>query len=102
MSNEFISYDIDTESLFDEEGNEVEGAEYWLIEKIYVPVEKRGQGIARRMMSDAIKAMKAERPGLTIKLWCEAQDDETDSELLASFYESFGFEATGNGAEMEM
>ncbi|HFD2747070.1 hypothetical protein [Klebsiella quasipneumoniae] len=25
-----------------------------LIEKIYVPVEKRGQGIARRMVTDAI------------------------------------------------
>ena len=46
--------------------------------------------------------MQAKRPELSIKLWCEAQDKDTDQELLANFYESFGFDATGNGAEMEL
>ncbi|NUL35080.1 GNAT family N-acetyltransferase [Kosakonia sacchari] len=102
MTTQFISYNTDTETLFDEEGYEYEGAEYWLINKIFVPSELRGQGIARQMMEEAIAEMRAERPELTIKLWCEPQDAETDGEKLAAFYESFGFEATGNGCEMEL
>lgn len=52
------------------------------------------------MLIDAIAEMKTENSMLDIKLWCEPQDDDTDIELLAAFYESVGFEATGNGAEM--
>lgn len=99
---QFISYSIDSSEIFDNDGEVIGTEEFWLIEKIYVPSELRGNGIARKMMTKALVEMKTENAELSVKLWCEAQDDDTDQELLAAFYESFGFEATGNGAEMEM
>lgn len=100
LDKAYISYSIDTEVLFDDEGEEVQGDEYWLISKLYVPAGERGQGKARRMLEQAIKDMHQERPDLDIKLWCEAQDSDTDTEMLQGFYESVGFTATGIGAEM--
>ena len=96
MKAQFISYSVTSEELYDEDGEVSYGDDYWLIEKIYVPSELRGQGIARKMMIEAIAEMKAERPGLKIKLVAIPQDDETDIELLGAFYESLGFEAIGD------
>lgn len=96
----FISYNIEQEDIYNEEFDVIGVEEFWLINKIYVPVEMRGQGLARKMMEEAIADMRKENSSLPIKLWCEAQDEDTDQELLAAFYESFGFEATGNEAEM--
>ena len=92
----FISYSIESEEIYDEDGELSFGDDYWLITKIFVIPEQRGQGFARKMMADAIEEMKKERPELTIKLVCEAQDEDTDQEKLAAFYESFGFSATGD------
>ncbi|ENE6639054.1 GNAT family N-acetyltransferase [Salmonella enterica] len=101
--NEFISYQVNQDPVWSEEEQDIiDGQEYWLIAKVFVPLEKRGNGIARKLMSNAIIEMKAERPDLSIKLWCESQDSDTDDELLSAFYESFGFSFTGNGAEMEL
>jgi predicted GNAT family N-acyltransferase len=97
---EYITYGVDSEETYDDEGELAAEVDYWLISKVYVPVDKRGNGIARKLMTDAIADMKKERPELDIKLWCEAQDEDTDSDLLQGFYESLGFDATGNGAEM--
>lgn len=96
MDKHYVSYSIQQEEIYDEEGEVSYGDDYWLVEKCYVAPELRGQGIARKMMVEAIADMRAERPGLTIKLVCEAQDDDTDQELLAGFYESLGFDATGD------
>jgi predicted GNAT family N-acyltransferase len=99
----FVTYSIEEEIEFtiDSEGDEHEvSTEYWLINLVFVPVAERGQGKARQMLTDAIADMKAQRRDLEIKLWTEAQDAETCNEKLAAFYESMGFEATGNGAEM--
>lgn len=101
MTNAFISFYKYTDTSFDDDGNEF-GFEYWLVAKVYVPLEERGQGKAREMMVKALEEMKAEDSSLEVKLWCEAQDEDTDQELLAEFYESFGFEATGNEAEMAL
>ena len=98
----YISYYINEDDIYNDEGDVVGVEEYWLIAKVFVQKEQRGQGIARKMMEEAIAEMQAKRPELSIKLWCEAQDKDTDQELLANFYESFGFDATGNGAEMEL
>lgn len=98
----YISYCVNEDHDINEDGDCVATGEYWLIEKVFVQPEQRGQGIARKMMEEAIAEMQAKRPELSIKLWCEAQDKDTDQELLANFYESFGFDATGNGAEMEL
>ena len=98
----FCSWDIESEVTYDEEGTEVYGDDYALINKVYVPESERGNGLGRKLMLDAIEEIKAAHPGVSIRLWCEAQDDETDTEKLAGFYESLGFSSTGNGAEMEL
>lgn len=96
MKAQFISYSVTSEELYDEDGEVSYGDDYWLIEKIYVPSELRGQGIARGMLLQAIEEMRTEHPEYAIRLVCEAQDDETDQELLAKFYESVGFESVGD------
>ena len=96
MNAQFISYSVTCEEIYDEDGEVSYGDDYWIIEKIYVPSELRGQGIARKMLLQAIEEMKAEHPEYAIRLVCEAQDDETDQELLAKFYESVGFDAVGD------
>ena len=96
MSANYVSYSVQQEEIYDEEGEVSYGDDYWLIEKVYVATEMRGQGIARKMMIEAIAEMRAERPELMIRLVCEAQDKDTDQEMLAGFYESLGFDAVGD------
>ena len=92
----FVSYDINCEEIYDEDGEVSYGDDYWLISNVFVEPSFRGQGVARKMMVEAIAEMKAERPKLKIKLVAIPQDDETDIELLGAFYESLGFEAIGD------
>ncbi|KAB0585071.1 MULTISPECIES: GNAT family N-acetyltransferase [Edwardsiella] len=94
--NNYISYSVNAEEIYDESGDMTFGDDYWLIEKIYVPVEMRGQGVARKMLTEAIAKMQAEHPEYAIRLVCEAQDEDTDQEKLAAFYESVGFSAIGD------
>ena len=92
----YVSYDINCEEIYDEEGEVSYGDDYWLISNVFVEKALRGQGVARKMMIEAIAKMKDERPELKIKLVAIPQDEETDIELLAAFYESLGFEAVGD------
>ena len=92
----FVSYDINCEEIYDEDGEVTYGDDYWLISNVFVEPAFRGQGVARKMMVEAIAEMKAERPELKIKLVAIPQDDETDIELLGAFYESLGFDAIGD------
>ena len=92
----YVSYDINCEEIYDEDGEVSYGDDYWLISNVFVEPAFRGQGVARKMMVEAIAEMKAERPELKIKLVATPQDDETDIELLGAFYESLGFEAIGD------
>ena len=92
----YVSYDINCEEIYDEDGEVSYGDDYWLISNVFVEPAFRGQGVARKMMVEAIAEMKAERPELKIKLVAIPQDDETDIELLWAFYESLGFEAIGD------
>ena len=92
----YVSYDINCEEIYDEDGEVSYGDDYWLISNVFVEKAFRGQGVARKMMIEAIAKMKAERPDLKIKLVAIPQDDETDIELLGAFYESLGFEAIGD------
>ena len=92
----FVSYDINCEEIYDEDGEVTYGDDYWLISNVFVEPAFRGQGVARKLMVEAIAEMKAERPELKIKLVAIPQDDATDIELLGAFYESLGFEAIGD------
>ena len=92
----YVSYDINCEEIYDEDGEVSYGDDYWLISNVFVEKAFRGQGVARKMMIEAIAKMKDERPELKIKLVAIPQDDETDIEFLGAFYESLGFEAIGD------
>ena len=92
----YVSYDINCEEIYDEDGESSYGDDYWLISNVFVEPAFRGQGVARKMMVEAIAEMKAERPELKIKLVAIPQDDETDIELPGAFYESLGFDAIGD------
>lgn len=92
----YVSYGINCEEIYDEDGEVSYGDDYWLISNVFVEPAFRGQGVARKMMVEAIAEMKAERQELKIKLVAIPQDDETDIELLGAFYESLGFEAIGD------
>jgi hypothetical protein len=48
----------------------------------------------------AIEEIRSLHGSISIRLACEPQDKDTDSDLLMAFYESLGFEATGIGSEM--
>jgi GNAT superfamily N-acetyltransferase len=98
----WVSWDIETEPVITEEGDEVDGDTYALIAKVWTNPVNRGQGIARRNMLAAIEEIRAAHGSISIRLACEAQDKDTDTEKLAAFYESLGFEATGNNNEMEL
>lgn len=91
----FLAWEKTCDPIFvkDEDGDwvELDGPEYILIEKIYVPKHLRGHGIARKMMEDALKEIDDSFPGLDIMLVCDPQDDETEMDRLSAFYESFGF-----------
>lgn len=102
----YVSWTVDAEVIFDEDGEESTGADYVLIEKLYVPVAERGQGKARRMMNEALEEIRAEHPGLTIKVAAlPFGDDALDMIDLVAFYESLGFEVSdtsGHAVIMEM
>lgn len=93
----FCAYRIETEIEFDEDGYEVEGDQYVLIEKIFVPVENRGNGIARRLLREAVSHSRTTHPGMAIRLVAEPLDASTDMERLVAFYESEGFDVIEAG-----
>ena len=57
----YVSYDINCEEIYDEDGEVSYGDEYWLISNVFVEKAFRGQGVARKLMTEAIAEMKAER-----------------------------------------
>jgi predicted GNAT family N-acyltransferase len=96
---EYVSYELNTDIDFDEDGNEIESEEYVLISRVYVPEEKRGQGVARKIMTEALAEIAKEHPSKTIKIAAYPLEETTDLDRLVDFYESLGFEvsdSTGN------
>lgn len=91
------AYRIETEIDFDEEGYEVEGEQYVLIEKLFVPAENRGNGIARSLLREAISHARATYPRMVIRLVAEPLDADTDMDRLVAFYESEGFDVIEAG-----
>jgi GNAT superfamily N-acetyltransferase len=89
----YIGWDLNQEELFDEDGNEYAGEEYALIEKIFVPVEDRGQGVGAKLLAEAIEEIRAAHGSITIKLaalpFGEGAMDMVD---LVAYYERCGFE----------
>lgn len=64
----FVSWSLNSEEIFDDEGDVVGEVEYALIDKLFVSIEDRGQGKGRALIEGAIKDIKAAHPSLDIKI----------------------------------
>ena len=86
----YADWGIEADTIFTEEGEELEGVEYVQIYNLFVAEQYRGKGEARRILDVAIKTIKADHPGMEIKIVPEPKESVVDLERLASFYESMG------------
>ena len=105
-SNEaYVSWDLETEVLFDEDDCEYDGEQYAIIEKIWVPESDRGQGKGRKMLESAIADIKEKHGNITIKIAALPFDGGMDMADLVAFYESIGFDVedtSGHAVIMSM
>ena len=101
----YVSWDLETEVLFDEDGCECDGEQYAMIEKIWVPESDRGQGKGRKMLESAIADIKEKHGNITIKIAALPFDNGMDMADLVAFYESVGFDVedtSGHAVIMSM
>ena len=102
----FISWGLTEDPLFNGDGEEVGSEEYVLIEKLFVPSHQRRQGIARKLLREAIAEARQQYPTLPIKIAAlPFGDDQIDMADLVAFYESEGFsvsDCAGHAVIMEM
>lgn len=89
----YVSWDINEDFILNEDNEEVSSGEYVLIEKVYVPVEQRRQGVATKILLDAIEDIKKKHTGMDIRLAAlpDSGEDEIEMDNLVSFYERIGF-----------
>lgn len=104
--NSFISYDLTEDDIYNDEGDVIGTDEYVLIEKLFVAVEDRRQGVGRKMLRDAIAEIRKEHGNITIKVAAlPFGDDAIEMADLVAFYESEGFDVVdcnGDAVIMEM
>lgn len=100
----YVSFSENSDSFLDEEGNEIEGEKYLLIDLVFVKPEFRGKGIARELLENTIEELK--KQNMQIKIVALPKEKDIDQERLVSFYESVGFsiseEQGCSGVIMEM
>ena len=88
----YVSWDLNEYPVFDGDGEEVGSKEYVLIEKIFVPSHQRRQGIARKLLREAIAEARQQYHNLPVKIAAlPFGDDQIDMADLVAFYESEGF-----------
>lgn len=101
----YVSWSLNEYPVFDE-GEEVGSEEYVLIEKLFVPSNQRRQGVARKLLREAIAEAKSKHPDLPIKIAAlPFGEDQIDMSDLVAFYESEGFSVSncdGHAVIMEM
>ena len=102
----YVSWSLNEDPVFDGDGEEVGSEEYVLIEKLFVPPRQRRQGVARKLLREAISEAKQQYPTLSIKVAAlPFGDDQIDMAELVAFYESEGFSVSncdGHAVIMEM
>ena len=102
----YVSWDLNEDLVFDSEGEEIGSEEYVLIEKLFVPPHQRRQGVARKLLREAIAEVRQQYHDLPIKIAAlPFGDDQIDMDDLVAFYESEGFSVTntdGHAVIMEM
>ena len=91
----YISWDIQSDDIYDEEGDVVGQEDYALIEKIWVPAADRGAGKGRKMLRETIEQIRAEGHD-KVKIAALPFDGGMDMEDLVGFYESEGFDVEDN------
>lgn len=89
--NAYISWDIQSDDIYDAEGDVVGQEDYALIEKIWVPAEDRGTGKGRQMLRETIEQIRTEGHD-KVKIAALPFDGGVEMECLVSFYESEGFD----------
>lgn len=88
----YISWGLNSDDIYDEEGDVVGQDEYVLIEKLYVAPADRRQGVAREILREALAEIAKIHSGMTVKLAAlPFGDDAIDMADLVAFYESEGF-----------
>ena len=88
----YVSWSLNDDPVFDDEGEEVGSEECVLIEKLFVPSHQRRQGIARKLLREAIAEARQQYHDLPIKIAAlPFGDDQIDMSDLVAFYESEGF-----------
>lgn len=93
----YLSWDVTSDPHFTEEGDEIAGDPYALIEKVYVHPEDRNKGIATKLMRNAMEEIKNKHPNMPVKLTPIPLDKDTDIERLTDFYKKFGFDEMPEG-----
>lgn len=99
----YVSWEVNSDEIYDEEGGVVGVEEYALIEKVWVPEGQRGQGKGRKLIEEALKEI--EETGLTCKIAALPFDGGMDMADLVEWYESFGFsveDTSGHAVVMVM
>lgn len=95
MEEAYVSWELCEDPIFDEEGDEIGSEEYVLIEKVFVPAHQRRQGVARKMLRNALADIKRHYPSLPIKVAAlPFGPDPIEMDDLVAFYESEGFSVT--------
>ena len=88
----YVSWCLDNEISWSEDGDEIIGKEYAKIDLVWVCPEDRKKGIGRKILVEEIEKIKTIHPDMAIKLVVEPKDEDAmDYEQLVSFYESVGF-----------
>jgi GNAT superfamily N-acetyltransferase len=87
----FISYEKNSDDVYDDEGEVVDTCDYTLITKIFVCPEDRRKGIARKMLLGAIEEIIASGENLIKIAALPFGEDAIGMEDLCNFYESCGF-----------
>lgn len=85
----YVDWDLYSDPIFDDEGNEASGPEYMKVDNLFVKPEYRGQGHARQLLTDAIKAIRESGYAGSIKIVPEPKDASTSFDQLSHFYDSF-------------
>jgi predicted GNAT family N-acyltransferase len=82
----FVEFSVDS-MMIDEDTEK----EYILINLIYTAPEARGQGVARKMLTEAVAEIGKNFPGMEVKLCALPKEDSVDMDRLVDFYKSVGF-----------
>jgi GNAT superfamily N-acetyltransferase len=87
----YVSWEVTSDDIYDDEGDVVGRDDYILIEKVYVASEFRGCGVGAELVRRALKEIEEAKTGLDVKLAALPDVDGMEMGDLVAWYERFGF-----------